>query len=146
MKFRFLDGVVSADGGQNGRVVTEVTFPPSEDYVGTPFHRPLQVPFTIVLEALAASAGRLIEVVTDNKAVALMVKVEKANFLYPVSAGDKLLVHSEMIGIQDKTGEKAGMAHAKATGWVGERTVAEAQIVYLCVPVKLTHGGSGHSG
>lgn len=138
MRFRFLDGVVAAGSQENGKIVTEVTFPLSEDYVGAPFHDPAQVPFTIVLEALAASGGRLIEVVTANKAVAMMVKVEEAKFLSGVKAGERLLVHSKVLGLQDSTGEKVGMARTFCHGVVDERPVAEANIVYLCLPTKLT--------
>ena len=142
MKFRFLDGVVSSALDGPGQIMTEFTFPQSEDYLNTHFHKPSQIPFTIVLEAMAASAGRLIEVVTENKARALMMKVEEANFLNPVSGGDKLVVESKLLGIQDRTGEKVGMARTRVKGWVSEKAVAEACIVYLCFPVRLAHRGS----
>ena len=69
MKFRFLDGIVSSSLEREGKIVTHVTFPQVEDYLATPFHSPSQVPFTIVLEAMAASGGRLIEVVSREKVV-----------------------------------------------------------------------------
>lgn len=138
MRFRFLDGVASTDGVQNGKIVTQVTFPLSEDYVGGPFHNAGQIPFTIILEALAASGGRLIEVVTKDKAVALMVKVEDASFLSMVNAGDKLLVHSEILGLQDKTGARVGLGRTLCRGVVDKKPVAEANIVYLCMPSQLT--------
>jgi len=136
MKFRFLDGVVSSNLEGQGDIVTHVTFPQSEDYLATPFHEPPQVPFTIVLEAMAASAGRLIEMVSDNKAVGLMVKVDEANFTAAVSAGEKMLVHSELLGMQDRDGAKVGLARARSQALVANRAVAEARIAFLCLPVK----------
>jgi len=136
MKFRFLDGVVSSNLEGRGKIVTHVTFPQSEDYLATPFHGPSQVPFTIVLEAMAASAGRLIEMVSDNKAIGLMVKVDEANFTATVSAGEKMLVHSELLGIQDRDGAKVGLARARSQALVANRAVAEARIAFLCLPVK----------
>ena len=140
MKFRFLDRVVSSNS--TGEIITEVTFPVSEDYVSSLFHAPGQVPFSIVLEAMAASAGRLIEVVSDDRAVALMIKVDEASFISPVNGGDRMEVRSELLGIQDKSGEKVGLARAKAFASVGARSVADASITYLCVPNLNTRANS----
>lgn len=136
MKFRFLDGVLSSSLKEQGKIVTHVTFPQSEDYLDTSFHESAQVPFTIVLEAMAASAGRLIEMVSDNKLVGLMVKVDEANFTAAVTAGEKMLVHSEVLGIQDRDGVRVGLARTRSQALVGNRAVAEARIAFLCLPVK----------
>ena len=136
MRFRFLDGVASSSLEGQGKIVTHVTFPQSEDYLATPFHRSSQVPFTIILEAMAASGGRLIELISENRAVGLMVKVDKANFAAPVSAGEKLLVRSELLGMQYRNGVKVGLARTHSQALVADRTVAEARIAFLCLPVK----------
>jgi len=134
MRFRFLDRVVSSE--PEGGIVTEVTFPGSEDYVGAPFHNPGEVPATIVLEAMAASAGRLIEVVSRDRAVGLMIKVEEARFLAHVAGGDCMKVRSELIGMQDKSGQSVGLARTRGWASIGDKAVAEASIVYLCLPGK----------
>jgi 3-hydroxymyristoyl/3-hydroxydecanoyl-(acyl carrier protein) dehydratase len=137
MRFRFLDGVVSSSLDGQGKIVTHVTFPESEDYLTTPFHNPFQVPFTIVLEAMAASGGRLIEIVSQNKILGLMIKIDEANFQAPVAGGERMLVHSELLGMQDKNGAKVGLARTRSRALVADRAVAEARIAYLCVPVKV---------
>lgn len=136
MKFRFLDGVMSSSLEGEESIVTHVTFPETEDYLATPFHNPLEVPFTIVLEAMAASGGRLIELVSQNKVVGLMIKVDEANFQAPVAGGERMLVHSELLGMQDKNGAKVGLARTRSRALVADRTVAEACIAFLCLPVK----------
>ena len=136
MKFRFLDGVLSSNLEGQEKIVTHVTFPQSEDYLATPFHEPSQVPFTIVLEAMAASGGRLIEAVSNNKLVCLMIKVDEANFTAAVSAGERMLVHSELLGMQDRDGVKVGLARTRSQALVANKAVAEASIAFLCVPVK----------
>lgn len=136
MKFRFLDGVVSFTLEGEGRIVTEVTFPNSEDYLNTPFYAHSQVPFTIVLEAMAASGGRLIELISQNRLVGLMIKVDEASFLASVSAGERMLVHSELLGMQDKNGDKVGLARTRMHAQVADRPVAEARIAYLCIPAQ----------
>lgn len=136
MKFRFLDGVVSTSFEGSEKIITHVTFPQSEDYLATPFHQALHVPFTIVLEAMAASGGRLIEVVSRDRAVGLMIKVDEANFTASVGAGDRMLVHSELLGMQDKEGAKIGLARTRSRAFIADKPVAEARIAYLCLPVK----------
>lgn len=136
MKFRFLDGVVSSSPDGEGKVVTHVTFPQSEDYLATPFHKAAQVPSTIVLEAMAASGGRLIELVSKNRAVGLMIKVDEASFIAPVCAGERMLIHSELLGMQDRNGLKVGLARTRSQAFVADRTVAEARIAFLCLPMK----------
>lgn len=136
MRFRFLDGVVSFASEGQGSAITEVTFPSSEDYLDTAFHRPSQVPFTIVLEAMAASGGRLIELVSQNKLVGLMLKIDEASFIASVSGGERLLVHSEVLGMQDKNGDKVGLARTHMRARVADRLVAEARIAYLCIPAR----------
>ena len=136
MKFRFLDGVLSSSLEGQGKIVTHVTFPQSEDYLDTPFHEPSQVPFSIVLEAMAASGGQLIELVSNKRIVALMVKVDEANFIDAVSAGERMLVHSELIGMEDRDGVKVGLARTRNQALVANRAVAEARIAFLCLPRK----------
>ncbi|MBI2989157.1 MAG: hypothetical protein HYY45_20540 [Deltaproteobacteria bacterium] len=136
MKFRFLDGVISSTTEGNEKIVTHVTFPESEDYLASPFHEPSQVPSTIVLEAMAASGGRLIEIVSQSRAVALMVKIDEARFAARVRAGQRMLVHSELVGMQDKDGLKVGLARTRNQAFVADQPVAEARIAFLCLPVK----------
>ena len=136
MKFRFLDGVISSTTEGNEKIVTHVTFPESEDYLASPFHEPSQVPSTIVLEAMAASGGHLIEIVSQSRAVALMIKIDEARFAARVCAGQRMLVHSELVGMQDKDGLKVGLARTRSQAFVADQPVAEARIAFLCLPVK----------
>jgi len=136
MKFKFLDRLISANLGGQASVLTDVTFSRSEDYLESPFHEPLKVPSSIILEAMAASGGRLIEVVSDHKVVGLMVKVDEASFMGSVSAGDTMVVHSELLGMQDRNGVKVGLARTRSQALVADKAVAEARIAFLCLPLK----------
>jgi 3-hydroxymyristoyl/3-hydroxydecanoyl-(acyl carrier protein) dehydratase len=136
MKFRFLDGVVSSSLDGQEKVVTRVTFPEVEDYITGPFHTKAQVPCTIILEAMAASGGRLIELASDNRVVGLMIKVDEASFLTPVCGGERMLVHSELLGMQYRDGLRLGLARTRSQAFVADRPVAEARIAFLCLPAK----------
>ena len=136
MKFRFLDRVVSFDPEGPERIVTLKTFSRTEDYLEGPFHSPLRIPSSLVLETMAASGGRLIEVVSQDNAFGIMLRVEEARFFSPVAPGDQMLVRSELLGMQDQRGESIALARTKSQASVKDKTVAEARIVFLCVPAK----------
>ncbi|MFQ5903554.1 MAG: hypothetical protein ACE5JO_07685 [Candidatus Binatia bacterium] len=136
MKFRFLDRVVSCDLEGPGRIVTLKTFSRTEDYLEGPFHSPSRIPSSLVLETMAASGGRLIEVVSQDNAFGLVLRVEDARFLSPVAPGDQVLVRSELLGMQDQRGESIALARTQGQASVEGKPVAEARIVFLCVPAK----------
>ncbi|MCZ6625983.1 MAG: hypothetical protein O7B35_17425 [Deltaproteobacteria bacterium] len=136
MKFRFLDEVVSFDRDGSGSIVTSKTFSQTEDYLEGPFHPPSRIPSSLVLETMAASGGRLIEIVSQDNAFGILLRVEEARFFSPVGPGDQVLVRSELLGIQDQRGELIGLARTQSQAFVEDKPVAEACIVFLCVPVK----------
>lgn len=135
MKFNFLGRVISVEADGGGRIVTSQSFPQGEDYLESPFHPPSQVPATLILESMAASGGRLVRAVSGEKAFGLVVRVEEARFWSSVKAGEEVLVRSELLGIQDKSGESFGLARTRSQAFVGDEPVAEARIVFICVPV-----------
>ncbi len=136
MKFRFLDEVVSFDQDGSGKIVTVKTFSRTEDYLEGPFHPPSRIPSSLVLETIAASGGRLIEVVSQDNAFGILLRVEEAHFFSPVGPGDQVLVRSELLGIQDQRGQSIGLARTQGQAFVEDKPVAEACIVFLCVPAK----------
>lgn len=136
MNFRFLDRVVSFDSEEPGRIITVKTFSRTEDYLEGPFHSPSRIPSSLVLETIAASGGRLIEAVSQDRVFGIMLRVEEARFLSPVTPGDQMIVRSELLGMQDQTGESIGLARTRGEALVGDQPVAQARIVFLCVPAK----------
>lgn len=136
MNYHFLDQVVSFNPEGGGRIVTVKTFLTDGDYLEGPFHSPAEIPSSIVLESMAQSAGRLIEAVSQNRAYGIMLKVQKAQFFFPVAPGNRLLVHSEMLGMQDQKGEWLSLAETESRAVVEDRDVAQARLIFLCVPTK----------
>lgn len=134
MKFRFLDRIVSFEPDGRGKMVTSKTFPRTEDYLDGPFHAPGTIPGSLILETMASSAGRLIHEASRSRAFALIAKVEEARFLLPVMAGEEIFVRSELLAMQDPSGEAVGLARSLSRALAGEKIVAEARIVFLCVP------------
>lgn len=134
MRFRFVDRVVSFERGATPKLVTAKAFPLSDEFtVGHP-QRPGEVPTCLILETLAASGVRLVYAYTEGEVVGLLLKVEEAQILSPVLAGEELTVQTELLGLQDEARRGVGVAQTRGRASIGDRLVAEARIVLLCFP------------
>ena len=141
MHYQFIDRILEVEVHGAGRIVLVKTFPRTEDYFNGTFRRPEEVPSSLVLEAMASAGALLLAMRSDYHANAALLKVNRATFPRPVSAGAELTVRLGLTASQgDWTGSAdphhaAGMAQALAQGFVGGTQVAEADMLFLCVPM-----------
>ncbi len=134
MRFRFIDRVVSFKNGARPELVTEKVFPESDEYtVGHP-QRPGEVPTCLLLETLATSGVRLVYSHTGNRVIGVLARVEEAEIHGPVCAGEQLVVHSQLLGLQSGARNTVGLARTDGQVYAGARCVAEARLVLLCFP------------
>lgn len=136
MKFDFLGRVISVAADGCWKILTSRRFARTEDYSDSPFHPPAQIPATLIVESMAASGGHLVGAASGGKVLGLMVRVEEASFFAPVQAGDEVVVRSELLGMQDGTGGSIGLAKTSCRASIGDKPVAEARIVFLCIPAE----------
>ena len=135
MNFRFVDRIVSFDA-EGSKIITAMTFPSSEDYLKGPLYSPSRIPFSITLEAMAQCAGALIiKAIGQDRVFPLLVRVDEAQFLAPVAPGEELLVQSNLLAVQDRSGESAGLAQTWSQASVGDRNIAIARMAFICVPL-----------
>ena len=134
MRFRFIDRVIEFKSGEGARLVTAKTFPESHEFIEGHPHRPGEVSTCLVLEALATSGVHLVFCHTSEQFLGVLLKVDVAEILAPVYAGDEVVVHTELLAFQPKTGETVGLARTRGEVFVKERHVAKAQLVLLCFP------------
>lgn len=132
MTFRFVDEVLSVEPGERGKIVTLTLIPSSAPYLTGPF-RPAGVPPSLVLESLAQSAGHLILATYPRRGV-LLIKVEELQFFRPLRSGERLTVHSELLGFHGDP-ESTGVAGAWGKALVDGIPVAEARLLFLVVRV-----------
>jgi 3-hydroxymyristoyl/3-hydroxydecanoyl-(acyl carrier protein) dehydratase len=147
MRYRFIDRVLAVDAQGPGTIRTSKVFPWSEDYLEGTFRRAGEVPSSLVLEALAAAGSLLLAVRTRWRAHGVLLKVARAEFRRPVSAGDPLIVEVAIRGLQGDCGAEAtstepeaGMAQLTARGVVGQTAVVAADMLFLCVPMAWSFG------
>ena len=133
MRFRFIDRVVEFKSGERAKLVTAKTFPESYEFIEGHPHRPVEVPTCLVLESLATSGVHLVFSHTSEQFLGVLLKVDVAEILSPVYAGDEIMVHTELLAFQPKTDE-AGLARTRGDVFVKERLVAKARLVLLCFP------------
>lgn len=149
MHYQFIDRILEVDAHDAGRIVLVKTFPRTEDYFDGTFRRPDEVPSTLVLETMASAGALVLAVRSGYHANAALLKVNRARFPHPVYAGAELKVSLGLTASQgDWTGQAdprqaVGMAQALAQGFVGEAQVAEADMLFLCVPMPWVLGSGG---
>ncbi len=141
MQYRFIDRIRELDAEGAGRVTLVKTFARSEDFFNDTFREPNEVPSSLVLETMAAAGSFLLGVRSRYRALALLIKVGRAAFLRPILAGDRMLVRSQILGAQSGrsgTGapvQSGDIVQTSADCLVGGARVAEAELLFLCVPV-----------
>lgn len=134
MRFRFIDRVVSFERGERSKLVTTKAFLESEEYTEGYPQRPGEIPTCLVLETLASSGVRLIYCHTAEQVVGLLLRVEEAKIFSSVTAGEELVVHTQLLGLQNQAQQSVGLARTRGSAFVGDRQVAEARLVLLCFP------------
>ncbi|MFQ5852174.1 MAG: 3-hydroxyacyl-ACP dehydratase FabZ family protein [Candidatus Binatia bacterium] len=134
MKFRFIDRLISFEGGERPRLVTAKAFPRSDEYTDGHPQRPGEIPTCLVLEALTTSGVRLVYSRTGERVVGVLLRVDEAKILSPVFPGEEIVVQTELLGLQPEAQKSVGLARTEGYAFVGDRVVAEARLVLLCFP------------
>lgn len=148
MHYQFADRVREIDADEAGTIVLAKTFPRTEDFFDGTFRPANEVASSLVLETMASAGALLLTIRSRYRANALLLKVNRATFPRPVRAGEELIVRLRLTAIQgDWTGTagpaQVGMAQTLARGFVGETAVAEAEFVFVCVPMAWLLGSQG---
>ncbi len=143
MNYPFVDRVLFLDAEGEGRIETLKTFLRTEDYLEGPFRDISVVPPSLLLETLAFSGALLLMARYGYRLLALLLKVEEARFLKTVKAYDRVLARSRFMGVQGEVPEAVGVAKCVGEVLVGREMVAEARILFLCVPLEAVVGPHG---
>src|SRR5512138_2641521 len=141
MRYRFIDAVLAVDAHGAGTIRTAKAFPHSEDYLDGTFRPAGEVPASLVLEAMAAAGSLLLAVRARWRSHGVLLKIAQARCSRPVVAGDRLVVEATIRGLQDGEGGSVpepapGIARVGARGVVEGALVAEADFLFLAVPMQ----------
>jgi 3-hydroxymyristoyl/3-hydroxydecanoyl-(acyl carrier protein) dehydratase len=148
MHYQCADRILEINAGA-GTIVLVKTFPRTEDCFNGTFRQANEVPSSLVLETMASAGALLLAIRSQYRANALLLKVNRAMFPHPILAGAALTVRSSLTAAQgDWTGtadasQAVGMAQTLAQGFVGGKQAAEADLLFLCVPMVWLLGSRG---
>ncbi len=126
--FLLIDKVLELEEGKHCKALKNVTV---NDYFfrGHFPGRPV-MPGVLIVEAMAQTAGILILCRKENAGkLAYFMGIDKVRFRKTVVPGDQLILSVEVIKIKSKTGI------AKATAYVDNKEVAEAELMFSLVEV-----------
>jgi len=146
MRYLFIDRVLEIDAHGGGTITISKAFPRSEEYFDGTFRRQDEVPSSLILETMATAGSSLLTARSRYQAHALLLKVGRAAFRRPAHAGDRLVVRSRLAGIQgdwarpDAPPDSFPLAEVHAQAFVGADPVADAAMLFVCLPLALTLG------
>lgn len=146
MRYQFVDRILHVDAKGAGTIQTLKTFPRGEDYFDGTFRGQDEVPASLLLESMAFAGGLLLCIRSGYTAQGLLLKVNRATFTCPVMAGEPVTVRSRLIAAQGDWTEQtrpdqgAKLAQTLAQCLVGEKQVAEGDLLFLGLPLEVTLG------
>jgi 3-hydroxyacyl-[acyl-carrier-protein] dehydratase len=123
MRWLHIDKFVEFRKGEYARAVKGVTL--AEDHIHDHFPGYPCMPPTLVIEALAQTAGILVGVTSDFKQKVILGKVAKAAFPSLALPGDRLSLEATLADVRDEG------ATAKCRASVEGRTVAEVELMFV---------------
>ena len=123
--FLLLDRVVSLEAGKSIQALKNVSI--NEPFFQGHFpHHPV-MPGVLIIEAMAQAAAiltfRTMDHVPDDKSVYYFVGIDNARFKKPVTAGDRLLLHVDILR------NLRGLWKFAAQAKVDDAVVAEAELL-----------------
>lgn len=136
MRFYFIDRITSIEPGKAIRAYKNVSM--AEPYFSTHFPSFPVLPGVIIIEAMAQTAGILIETSSiagaENKKALLSI-VDRVKFKKLVRPGDRLDMTADL-GVFDEDG-----ARAEVTAKVGDALVASTRLTFVLmeVPKEFSH-------
>jgi len=143
MNYHFVDRVLFLDAEGEGRIETLKTFPRTEDCLDDTFRDISVVPPSLLLETLAFSGALLLMARYGYRILALLLKVEEARFLKTVKVYDRVFARSRFTGVQGEVPGAVGVAKCVGEVLVDREIVAEARVLFLCVPLAAVVGPHG---
>lgn len=133
MRWIWIDRFLELEPGSHAKAVKNVTLAEEhlhDHYPGFPV-----MPASLMLEGMAQTGGILLGQVHDFERVVILAKVPKVTFHSWVTPGDTLVYFAKLLMAREDGGVVSCTAH------VGERLVAEAEIVFAHVDAAAADSG-----
>lgn len=123
MRWFWIDRFVEFERGKRARAVKNVTL--AEEHLHDHFPGFAIMPGSLIIEGLAQTGGILLGEANNFDHIVILAKVPKVTFHSWACPGDTLVYEAKLLDSREEGGSVECTAH------VGERLVAEAEIVFV---------------
>lgn len=123
MRWIWIDRFVEFESGVSATAVKNVTF--AEEHLHDHFPGFPVMPASLMVEGMAQTGGILLGEKNNFEHIVILAKVPKVTFHGWVAPGDTILYKAKLLDERDEGGS------VECIATVGERTVAEAEIVFV---------------
>ncbi|HUG17630.1 MAG TPA: 3-hydroxyacyl-ACP dehydratase FabZ family protein [Planctomycetaceae bacterium] len=123
MRWFWIDRFIEFESGCSAKAVKNVTL--AEEHLHDHFPGFAVMPGSLIIEGLAQTGGILLGEKNDFKYAVILAKVPKVTFHSWATPGDSMIYSAKIIDEREEGGSVECTAH------VGERLVAEAEIVFI---------------
>lgn len=123
MRWIWIDRFVEFESGVQATAVKNVTF--AEEHLHDHFPGFPVMPASLMVEGMAQTGGILLGEKNNFEHIVILAKVPKVTFHGWVAPGDTILYKATLLDERDEGGS------VECIATVGERTVAEAEIVFV---------------
>lgn len=123
MRWFWIDRFIEFEHGSHAKAVKNVTL--AEEHLHDHFPGFAVMPGSLILEGLAQTGGILLGEKNNFEYAVILAKVPKVTFHSWAAPGDSMVYTAKLIDDRDEGGTVA------CTATVGERLVAEAEIVFV---------------
>lgn len=140
MRWIWIDRFVEFVSGSHARAVKNVSL--AEEHLHDHYPHFAVMPGSLMLEGMAQTGGILLGEVNDYREIVVLAKVPQVTFHSWAIPGDTLTYDARLINVRPEGGV------VQCTATVGERLVAEAEIVFSHVDpatASSPHGTDGRS-
>ncbi|MCK4887856.1 MAG: beta-hydroxyacyl-ACP dehydratase, partial [Planctomycetes bacterium] len=118
----WIDKFVEFENGKRAVALKNVTM--AEEHIHDHFpHFPI-MPETLMIEAMAQTAGILVSKVNDFEEKVILAKIKNATFNHYVAPGDTILIEAEIESITDEAASTTG----KIT--CGDKVIAQIDLMF----------------
>jgi 3-hydroxyacyl-[acyl-carrier-protein] dehydratase len=123
MRWFWIDRFIEFESGSYAKAIKNVTL--AEEHLHDHFPGFAVMPGSLMIEGLAQTGGILLGEVNDFEYAVILAKVPKVTFHSWATPGDSLVYTARLLDVREEGGTVECTAH------VGERLVAEAEIVFV---------------
>lgn len=123
MRWFWIDRFIEFESGRSAKAVKNVTL--AEEHLHDHFPGFAVMPGSLIIEGLAQTGGILLGEKNDFKYAVILAKVPKVTFHSWATPGDSMIYSAKLVDDREEGGS------VECTARVGDRLVAEAEIVFI---------------